>query len=125
MFPMSHRKRILCVEDNQDARGMLEMLLRTSNLEAVSAANHDEAVRAIEKEEFDLCIIDSVIPGVSGLNLCEEIRSKYPEAPIIIYSGRSAKEDREAGLRMGANAYVVKPEIDQLIATIRRFLPKP
>jgi DNA-binding response OmpR family regulator len=122
---MSEHKRVLCVDDNQDNREMLAMLLRTSNLEAVSAADHDEAMQAIENEQFDLYIIDSVLPGASGLGLCQEIRSKDPEAPIIAYSGRSAKEDQKAGLRMGANAYVVKPEIDQLVATINRFLPTP
>jgi DNA-binding response OmpR family regulator len=122
---MSERKRVLCVDDNQDNREMLAMFLNTSNLEAVAAADHSEATQAIEKEEFDLYIIDSALPGASGLGLCQKIRSKYPEAPIIVYSGISTKEDQKAGLRMGANAYVVKPEIDQLVATINRFLPTP
>ena len=80
------------------------------------------ALLLIEKEQFSLYIIDGEMPGVSGLGPCEEIRKRDPKTPIIIYSGHAYDSDREAGRLAGANVYLVKPDISEIVPTVKRLL---
>ena len=114
--------RILCVDDHEDTRDLLENLLGFSNLEAIAVQNTEAALRLIEKEQFGLYIIDSQLPGVSGLGLCEQIRQRDPKTPIIIFSGHAFAADREAGILAGANIYLVKPDTSEIVTTVKRLL---
>ena len=114
--------RILCVDDDQDTRALLEQLLSFSDLEMICVADAAAALLLIEKEQFSLYIIDSEMPGVSGLGLCEEIRKRDPETPIIIFSAHAYDSDREAGRLAGANVYLVKPYIDEIVPTVKHLL---
>jgi DNA-binding response OmpR family regulator len=82
----------------------------------------NEALRLIEKERFDLYILDSEMPGFSGLTLCHQIRAVDTRTPIIIFSGHGFESHREAGMLAGANAYLVKPDVTELIPTVKRLL---
>lgn len=115
-------KRILCVDDSADICDLLTNMLGRSNLDVIAVADMAEALLLIEREEFRLYIIDTQLPGASGLSICEEIRKLDPRTPIIIYSGMAYQADIDAGLLAGANAYIVKPEVDELIPTVRRLL---
>ena len=114
--------RILCVDDDLDTRAVLENLLSFSDLEIICVADAAAALLLIEKEQFSLYIIDSEMPGVSGLGLCEEIRKRDPETPIIIFSAHAYDSDREAGRLAGANAYLVKPYVSEIVPIIKRLL---
>ena len=114
--------RILCVDDDPDTRDLLERLLGFSDLEITCVEDTAAALLLIEKEQFSLYIIDGELPGVSGLELCEEIRRRDPKTPIIIYSGHAYDSDREAGRLAGANVYLVKPYIDEIVPTVKRLL---
>lgn len=114
--------RILCVDDDQDIRHLLEKLLDLSDLETICVKDTEAALRLIAKERFSLYIIDDQTPGVSGLGLCEEIRKHDRETPVIIFSGRGYAADREAGMVAGANVYIVKPDISEVVPTVRRLL---
>src|SRR3954466_5418534 len=116
--PMSERKRVLCVDDDKDTREMLELFLRSSGLDALSASDQDQALRLMEKEKVDLYIFDSLPSGQPNVSLCEYVKGRYPEAPIIIYSGRARELDREAGFRAGATDYITKPHLDPLLAAV-------
>jgi len=118
----SPKRRILCVDDDGDIRDLLEILLSSSDLETVCVADVAAALRLMGTEQFRLYIIDGQLPGVSGLTMCEEIRRRDKETPIVIFSGHAQVADREAGLHAGANVYIVKPETDQLVPTVRRLL---
>ena len=76
----------------------------------------------MEGERFSLHVIDGQLPDVGGLTLCEEIRRADKDTPVVFFSGKAYEEDREAGLRAGANAYVVKPDTGTLVQTVRRLL---
>jgi DNA-binding response OmpR family regulator len=115
-------KRILCVDDDEDTRDLLTTLLDLSDLEAVSTPDVDGALRLMEREQFDLYTIDSQMPGVSGLTLCQRIRAIDKDTPILIFSGNAHQSDVEAGMLAGANAYLVKPNTSEFIATVRRLL---
>lgn len=115
-------KRILCVDDNADTCELLTTMLGRSDLEAVSAPGVDEALRLMEGERFSLYIVDGQMPEVSGLTPCERIRAADAHTPIVIFSGHAAERDIEAGMRAGANAYVVKPDLMELFSTVKRLL---
>ena len=114
--------RILCVDDDEDTRDLLEHLLGFSDLEAIAVKDTETALLLIEKEQFSLYIIDSQLPGVSGLGMCEEIRQRDQKTPIIIFSGQGFPADREAGKLAGANVYLVKPDISNIVPTVKRLL---
>jgi DNA-binding response OmpR family regulator len=114
--------RILCVDDDEDTRSLLEHLLEYADLEAIAVQNTKTALFLIEKEQFGLYIIDGQLPGVSGLGLCEQIRRFDQHTPIIIFSGHGYAKDLEAGMAAGANVYIVKPDTREIVPTVRRLL---
>lgn len=120
MYPQ--KKRILCVDDDGDTRYLLKILLDRSDLETVCVGNVAAALRLMGTEQFRLYVIDGQLPGVSGLTMCEEIRRRDRQTPIVIFSGQAYADDREAGLRAGANVYITKPDTGQLVPAVRRLL---
>lgn len=123
MVPMhSPSNRILCVDDNEDTGFMLTTLLSYSNIEAVSVSSVVEALNLIENEYFNLYLIDTILPDISGLDLCRTIRRIDKSTPIIFYSAAAFPRDLESGLLAGANAYLVKPDLDELVPTITQLL---
>ena len=114
--------RILCVEDDEDTRDMLKFKLDLFDFEAVVAPDVEAALRLMERERFGLYILDGGLRGATGLSLCERIRATDTRTPIVIFSGHAFPSDVEAGMRAGANVYLVKPDSSKLIPTIRRLL---
>jgi two-component system phosphate regulon response regulator OmpR len=114
--------RILCVDDNRDICILLERILVLEGFEAICATDAVEALRLVRTEQFKLYILDAEMPGTSGLTLCQLIRAYDEHAPIIIYSAHSDTSDRLAGMVSGANAYVAKPRIEELVPTIKGLL---
>ena len=114
--------RVLCVEDDEDTGDMLKTRLRLSNFEAVVAPDVGAALRLMERERFDLYVLDGGLRSVNGLSLCEKIRASDARAPIVIFSGHGFASDIKEGMLAGANAYLVKPDSSQLVPTIRRLL---
>jgi|SRR5215204_7093506 len=114
--------RVLCVEDDADTRDMLRFKLGLSDFEAVAAPDMDAALRLMERERFSLYILDGGLRSAGGPSLCEHIRARDTLTPIVIFSGRAASSDIEAGMLAGASACLVKPDSSELIPTIRRLL---
>jgi CheY-like chemotaxis protein len=113
---------ILSIDDNADTCELLTTMLGRSGLEAVSASGVDEALRLMGGERFGLCVVDGLMSGASGLSPCEQIRAADAHAPIVIFSGHAAEGDIEAGMSAGADAYVVKHDLTELISTVKRLL---
>jgi len=101
---------------------MLTNLLERSNYKVVTASSIQAALRLLEKEEFDLYILDKRLPDGSGLDLCKRFTAVTPHVPVIFYSGDAYELHRQEGMFAGAEAYVSKPEIDKLIETVERLL---
>jgi DNA-binding response OmpR family regulator len=114
--------RILCVEDNKDTCELLTALLGIADLEAVAVPDAASALELIAREQFSLYIIDGQMPNVGGFSFCEEIRRVDKITPIVFFTGKGFEADREAGMLAGANAYIVKPDIQEIIPTVRRLL---
>jgi two-component system, OmpR family, response regulator len=121
-----HRKRVLCVEDEEDTCSMITSLLGLINCEVASAQSFDEARQKISDERFDLYLLDNWLPGGTGIDLCKEIREGDATTPIIFYSGAAYNSDRQEAMEAGAQAYLIKPtDIARLMETVKSLLQTP
>jgi two-component system OmpR family response regulator len=114
--------RILCVDDHEDTSFMLTHLLGQSNFEVRTSKCMSDALALVRHEEFDLYVLDKRLPDGSGLELCARLNEATPNVPVIFYSGDAYQLHRQEGLGAGADAYVVKPDIDGLIETVQMML---
>src|SRR5512143_1366949 len=112
------RKRILCVDDHEDTRNMMSILLDQYGYEAVIAASLSDALASARSGGLALCILDHWITEGNGIELCQQIRAFDPYTPIMFYSGAGYPTDIQNGLNAGAQAYLVKPDFDHLKPTI-------
>jgi DNA-binding response OmpR family regulator len=124
---MNHqRKRVLCVEDEEDTCLMISALLDLINCEAVSAQSLNEARQKIREGHFDLYLLDNWLPGGTGIDLCREIREEDTTTPIIFYSGAAYDVEQQEAMEAGAQAYLIKPtDIAKLVETVKSFLRAP
>jgi two-component system phosphate regulon response regulator OmpR len=101
---------------------MLKFKLSLFGFEAVAVPDMEAALRLMNRERFSLYVLDGGLRGVRGLSLCERVRAADARTPVVIFSGHAYASDIEAGLLAGANAYLVKPDSSELVATITRLL---
>lgn len=113
-------QRILIVEDEADLARGLEINLRREGYEVLKAETGERGLRLALEENPDLILLDVMLPGINGLDLCRLLRQKGFDAPIIILTARGEEIDRVLGLELGADDYVPKPfGLRELIARIR------
>jgi DNA-binding response OmpR family regulator len=117
------RKRILCVDDHEDTRNMMSVLLDQYGYDAVIAASLSDALESARSGGLALCILDHwITEGSNGIELCQQIRAFDSSTPIMFYSGAGYQADIKKGLDAGAQAYLVKPDFDHLEQTIDRLI---
>lgn len=123
---MSPGARILVVDDEPDTVGLLELTLRTAGFEIHTARSGQEGLRLALDTQYDLLLLDVMMPDLSGFDLMrslQELNGASASSPIVILTARGRPEDREAGERLGAVGYLVKPASrGQLLDTIARAL---
>lgn len=100
--------RLLIVDDEEPIRAIIRKYARFEGYETEEAANGLEAVRLCEKENFDLIIMDIMMPELDGFSACRKIREKS-QVPILMLSARGEEYDKINGFEMGIDDYVVKP----------------
>ena len=111
-------KFILCVEDDEDTCDILRLLFSQAGYEVVTAGTVAEGLRIAKEGSLALIILDNWYPEGSGIELCRQIRAFDSATPIIFYSGAGFESDIERALDAGAQAYIVKPMIEQLQQTV-------
>lgn len=120
------KKKILIAEDSPTMRSLIKVTLAAiGDYRTVEVANGFEALRVLPREKVDLIITDINMPDINGLELINFIRNNenYQNTPLIIISTESSEKDREKGLSLGANAYLVKPfDPEHLQQLIREYL---
>ena len=116
------RKRILLVDDDEDTRIMMRVLLLEYGYDPIIATSVSDALEHAKSGGFALCILDHWITQSRGTELCQQIRSFDAQTPILFYSGAGYKADIAEGLNAGAQAYVVKPDFERLMQTITRLV---
>ncbi len=117
--------RLLVVEDDINLRTILKMQLERANYSVATAENGEEALEALAREVFDLVLLDVIMPGMDGWQVCRHIKNDISTAniPVIMLTARSEQEDRIRGLVGGANDYLTKPyELEELLARVRNIL---
>ncbi|WP_027626577.1 response regulator transcription factor [Clostridium lundense] len=114
-------EKVLIVEDDSTISDLIKLNLNMVNYETKQAYNGIQALEIIEKEEFDLILLDIMLPKLDGFSVIEKI--KYKDIPIIFLTAKSSIADKVKGLKMGADDYVVKPfESIELLARVEAVL---
>lgn len=120
--PVKTDPHILIVDDDKGIRDLLQEFFQKRGLRASVAADGVEMEAVMRKVPVDLVVLDVMLPGKSGLELCREIRARYA-MPIIMLTAVTETTDRVVGLEMGADDYVPKPfDPRELLARIRAVL---
>jgi DNA-binding response OmpR family regulator len=115
--------RILTIEDDAAIRRGIVDALSFAGYEVLEAADGPGGLRIATSREFDLLLLDMVLPGKPGLDILREVRNVRPTLPVIILSARGEERDRVNGLKLGADDYVVKPfSVDELLARVEAVL---
>lgn len=110
---------ILIVEDEKQMAMFIEMELKHEGYEVDIAYDGLTAIKKVKKHNFDIIILDIMLPGLNGMEVCREIRKAY-KIPIIMLTAKSDIRDKVNGLDIGANDYITKPfAIEELLARIR------
>ncbi|HEX4501226.1 MAG TPA: response regulator transcription factor [Scandinavium sp.] len=117
---MNNPKKILLVEDDQDIATLLRLNLQDEGYQIVHEADGNQALVQLEKQVWDAVILDLMLPGVDGLEICRRIRQMTRYLPVIIISARTSETHRVLGLEMGADDYLPKPfSVLELIARVK------
>ncbi len=114
---------ILVVDDEHDIAYSIEFALKQEGYQAMSCHDGKEALRLIQTESPDLVILDVLLPGMSGFDVCKEIRSKGNQVPVLMLTAKTTEIDAVIGLELGADDYIPKPaRMKELIARVRTRL---
>ena len=115
--------RILVVEDEKQLAGILRRGLREHGYAADEAHDGEDALSLVETSEYDLIVLDVMLPGLSGLEIARTLRARRIGTPILMLTARDTVDDRVAGLDSGADDYLIKPfAFRELLARIRALL---
>lgn len=122
---MSERALILVVEDEEDISELIRFNLEQEGFAVATVADGEHALSAIKKRQPALVILDLMLPGMSGVDVCRRLRATDATAhlPIVIVTAKASETDRVVGLEMGADDYIVKPfSVRELLARVRAVL---
>ncbi|WP_370229872.1 phosphate regulon transcriptional regulator PhoB [Cognatishimia sp.] len=117
--------KVLLVEDEPAQREVLAYNLRSEGFDVAVAADGDEAMLLVDEENPDIIVLDWMLPGISGIEICRRLKTKSQTRaiPVIMLSARAEEVDRVRGLETGADDYVVKPySVLELMARVRNQL---
>lgn len=118
-------KRILVVDDEVGALTLIGIMLDRGGFEVIKAQNASQALSYLEKDEPDLIVLDIMMPGMNGIELCKVIRTmrRFIDTPILILSTRSDSESVMQGMEAGATDYLPKPILHHdLVSKVRGML---
>lgn len=116
-------RKILVIEDNEDIANLVALHLRDFGSEVEIALDGDQGFTLVTSEAYDLVVLDLMLPGVDGLEICRALRAKSDYTPILMLTARTGELDRVLGLEMGADDYLTKPfSVRELLARVKAIL---
>ncbi len=116
-------RQILIVEDDKAIRQGIADALTFEGFKTLEAANGKDGMDLALRREYDLLLLDLVLPGVDGLEILEAVRAGRPTQPVIIMTAKGEEDDRVKGLKLGADDYVVKPfSVKEMLARVEAVL---
>lgn len=117
--------RILLVEDEENLAVGLEYNLSEEGYNVVWAKDGKEAIKNFDENEFDLILLDIMLPYFNGFEVAEYVRSKNPQMPILMLTARTGVDDKVKGLEIGADDYITKPfHLKELLLRIKGMLKR-
>jgi two-component system response regulator MprA len=120
---MSSKARVLVAEDDRAVRDSIERALVFEGHDVATATDGIEALEAVDKGAPDAIVLDVMMPGKDGLEVCRELRARGDRTPVLILTARHKVADRVSGLDAGADDYLVKPfALEELLARLRALL---
>jgi len=120
---MAQKARLLVVEDEAAIRGGLVDVFVYHGYEVETADNGDDGLRLALSGKYDLILLDIMLPGVDGFEICNRIRQQDRQQPVIMLTAKSSDEDIVQGLTLGADDYVAKPfSVTQLVLRVQAVL---
>ena len=115
-------ENILVVDDEKEIADLIELYLRNDDYEVFKFYSAGEALESIASREFDLAVLDIMLPDTDGFKLCQKIRERYTY-PIIMLTAKNGESDKITGLTLGADDYITKPFMPlELVARIKAQL---
>ncbi len=116
-------KTIMIIEDDVSILRGLKDNLSFESYEVMTSADGQEGLKLALEKKFDLLLLDIMLPGINGYDICRRLKKEKPELPIIMITARGTEIDKVAGLDLGADDYITKPfSIPELLARIRAVL---
>ena len=101
--------KILLVEDEESIRGFLRINFQRENFQVIECESGEEGVRKALIEKPDIAILDVMLPGMNGFEVCQKLRESFPRMGIIMLTAKGEDMDKIMGLQFGADDYVLKP----------------
>lgn len=120
---MNKKKQILVVEDDLSILMGLNDNLIAEGYEVMTVSNGMEGLKMALEQSIDLLLLDIMLPGINGFEICKKIKTEKPLLPVLMLTARSSEMDKIAGLDYGADDYITKPfSISELLARVRAIL---
>jgi DNA-binding response OmpR family regulator len=116
-------RHVLVIEDEPQMRSMLTDNLEFEGYKVTAVATGEEALQAVATRHYALLLVDVMLPGMSGFEVCQQLRARGKHVPIVVLTARTAEQDRIRGLDLGADDYVSKPfSVRELLARVRALV---
>jgi len=113
------KARILVVDDEKDFNETVVKRLNRRGYQALTALSGPEALGILIQREFDVALLDIMMPGMDGIEVLREMKKRHPSMEVILLTGHASVESGVQGMSMGANAYLLKPvDFEELLAAI-------
>ena len=113
-------RNVLVIEDEKDIAHLVRLHLQDLPCNVELAFDGQSGLAAAEKKPFDLVVLDLMLPGIDGLEICRRLRARPPYTPIMMLTAKAAELDRVLGLELGADDYLTKPfSIRELVARVK------
>lgn len=122
---MQQKTSILLVEDEENLLEALKLNLELENYDVTGVTDGVAALAALQKEHFDIMILDVMLPDLDGISVCETVRLQNIDLPILILSAKNSSADRVLGLKKGADDYLTKPfNLEELLLRVQKLIQK-
>jgi DNA-binding NtrC family response regulator len=117
--------RVLLVDDEEEFVSALSERLRLRGIEADSALNGEEALARLVEKEFEVVILDVLMPGLGGLEVLRQIKTTHPNTQVILLTGHGSTREGIEGMRLGAFDYLIKPvDIEEMLEKMKEAASK-